>query len=297
MISVFNIERFATHDGDGIRTVVFLKGCPLHCPWCSNPESWGTEPVLSYNKKKCIGCRRCEKYCKSGAITFENNQFVYNKQFNDLCEESVEQCPKGALEILGKKMNNQEIIEIIMQDIDYYKNSQGGVTISGGEPMYQFKETLSLVKDLKEKDLNIAIETTGQYDLQQLIQIEPYIDTFLFDIKQLDQSKLKMIGGDLKIIMNNFYYLTEKCPHKVVMRIPVIPEFNYTDQYLKEVLSLAKETHVREIDLLPYHTLGKNKWDRIMKPYYSDMKMLDKSELVPYKKIGQEMGLKIKIGG
>lgn len=293
MINVFNIERFATHDGEGIRTVIFLKGCPLHCPWCANPESWGIEPVLSYDKKKCAGCRKCAQLCKSGAISFQNNQFTYNKELNDLCEESVDYCPTGALEIIGKPMTNQEIIDIVMQDIDYYQNSQGGVTISGGEPLFQFEAALSLIKDLKAQNLNIAIETTGQYELEKLIQVEPYIDTFLFDIKHLESAQLKKIGGSLDTIMNNFYYLTEKCPAKVVMRVPVIPGFNYTDEYLKTVLTLAKEQQVREIDLLPYHTLGKNKWDRIMKKYYSDMKMLNKAELEPYKQLGQKMGLKV----
>ena len=298
MINVFNIERFATHDGDGIRTVVFLKGCMLRCPWCSNPESWETEPELAYDAKKCSGCRECEKNCTSGAIYFKDGCFHYNRTAGDLCEKSVEHCPTGALEIIGKTMTIPEILEVVMKDVDYYRNSGGGVTISGGEPLFQYDALLSLMKACKENDLNTALETTGNTQIENIKEIEPYVDTFLFDIKQLDPVKLKkVVGADQEKIMENFLYLTQICPQKVVMRVPVIPGFNNTDDFLQQVLNLGKRTRVREINLLPYHHFGRNKWTLLMKDYLVTEDMIDKAELLPYQEKGNEMGLHVKIGG
>ena len=298
MINVFHIERFATHDGDGIRSVVFFKGCPLHCPWCANPESWETKPQLLYDRRKCIKCRECEKHCHSGAIYFENGEFYYDRHIGDVCEESAENCPMGALSIVGKAMHIEEILFVVMKDIDYYENSNGGITISGGEPFMQYKGLLELLKACKKKGLNTAIETTGNCDMEQLKTIEPYIDTFLLDIKHFDVSLLKKITGiDKQQVMTNVQYISNHCPHKLVFRVPVIPGFNYDDTFLKEVIQLGKENKVREINLLPYHTLGKNKWEQMMKNDYSIQKMLDKKELEKYKKMGQEIGVQVKIGG
>lgn len=298
MINVFNIERFAIHDGDGIRTVVFLKGCPLHCPWCANPESWDPNPQLLYDKKKCIKCRECEKHCKSGAIYFIDNEFHYDKSKGDLCKESVENCPTGSLSIAGEPMSVEEIVYVVMKDIDYYENSNGGVTISGGEPFTQYEGLLALLKAFKDKGLNTAVETTGHCDPEQFKTVEPYVDTFLFDIKHLNSPLLKKTTGiDKDRVMANFQYIANTCPKKIVIRVPVIPGFNYDDTFLNEVIMLGKENKVREINLLPYHTLGKSKWDQVMKKYYSDQKMLDKKALEKYKTIGQEMGVYVKIGG
>lgn len=298
MINVFDIERFATHDGDGIRTVVYLKGCMLRCPWCSNPESWKIEPELMFDQKKCSGCRLCEINCDSGAIYFKAGKFHYNKSINDLCQKSVEQCPTGALKIVGKSMSFEEILEVVMKDEAYYRNSGGGLTISGGEPFFQSAALLGLLKASKEKGLNVAIETTGNTELQHIQAAAPYIDTFLFDIKHLDLAKLKkVVGADGEKVMMNFECLATLCPEKVVIRVPVIPGFNDADDFLQQVLVLAKDAKVREVNLLPYHNLAQNKWEMLLKPFVMDEPMMDKNELKCWKAKGEAMGVRVKIGG
>ena len=296
MIKVSNIERFATHDGPGIRTTIFLKGCPLHCPWCANPETWTLDTILMHDEKKCVRCHCCQKVCEKRAIDFDPD-FKINRNLCDGCQKCMDVCIPEAISFSGKEMTIDEILEEISKVDAYYKNSNGGITLSGGEPLFQFEEVFKLIQILKEKGYHIAIETTGMYNLNVLKKVEPYIDLFLHDIKHLNKEKLESITGASKeIIFNNLDYLSKTCKEKVIIRTPVIPGFN--EEIVKDIILYAKEKGFKEVNLLPYHSLGKNKWHNLKKDYmYENEKMMDKSHLSSYTELGKELNICVKIGG
>ena len=296
MIKVSNIERFATHDGPGIRTTIFLKGCPLHCPWCANPETWTLDTILMHDEKKCVRCHCCQKVCEKRAIDFDPD-FKINRNLCDGCQKCMDVCIPEAISFSGKEMTIDEILEEISKDDAYYKNSNGGITLSGGEPLFQFEEVFKLIQILKEKGYHIAIETTGMYNLNVLKKVEPYIDLFLHDIKHLNKEKLESITGASKeIIFNNLDYLSKTCKEKVIIRTPVIPGFN--EEIVKDIILYAKEKGFKELNLLHYHSLGKNKWQNLKKDYvYENEKMMDKSHLSSYTELGKELNICVKIGG
>ena len=296
MISVSNIERFATHDGPGIRTTVFLKGCPLHCPWCANPETWTIHPVLMHDERKCVRCQNCKKECDKQAISFIP-AFHLDTNACDVCGKCIDVCIPDALSISGKEMEIEDILFEISKDDKYYQKSNGGITISGGEPLFQFEQTLNLLKELKKKGYHTAIETTGMYSLEHLKEVEPYVDLFLHDIKHLKKEKLfDVTGANLDVILKNLDYLSKTCPDKVIVRVPVIPGFN--QDILEDIILFGKSKGFKEVNLLPYHPLGKNKWHNLQKEYaYEDLKMMDKEELSDYIQFGQKNEITVKIGG
>lgn len=298
MIKVSNIERFTLHDGPGIRTTVFLKGCPLHCPWCANPETWSISPVLMHDSKKCVGCRQCEINCSSKAITW-NHDFHWNMDSCIFCHTCIDICSFDALSFSGKEMGIEEIVSEVLKDIRYYETSNGGVTISGGEPFVQFDDFLSLLKELKKHNLHVAVETTGNYELKKLKEAVPNIDLFLFDIKHTDKQLLKQVtGADLGQILQNLSFLSTVTTSDVIIRVPVIPGFNYEKKKILSIFDIAKKLGISNVNLLPYHSLGKNKWSQLHKTYaYEGIPMMDKRELEEYVEIGKEYDLQIKIGG
>ncbi len=298
MINITNIERFALHDGPGIRTTVFLKGCPMYCPWCANPETQDTLPTLFYDEKKCCHCHQCESNCESKAIHFDKqDQFHYDLSKCTHCDKCVQHCPQQALTFMGKQCTIEEVLEEVMKDKTYYDVSDGGITISGGEPLVQKEALLQLLKESKQRGLHTAMETALSYSLETLQEVEAYVDMFLCDLKHIDDTKVANIcGGNNTLIKANLAYLLKH--HKQVeVRIPVIPHFNYEEETIKAMLVYLKKINAKSVALLPYHTLGKNKYDKMNQTYTQEGKMLDKKELLDLLAFGQEMGLQMKIGG
>lgn len=298
MINVSNIERFATHDGPGIRTVIFLKGCTLHCPWCANPETWSISPVLMHDEKKCVRCLQCQNPCPKHAIKFDPD-FTWKSSLCQNCHECIDHCMSDALEFSGNKMSVDEIVQTVLKDKAYYDMSKGGVTISGGEALVQFDGLMELLKALKKENLHIALETTGSYEFEKLKAVLEYVDLFLYDFKHIDKDKLfNVTGGRYDDIMSNLTYLSENYADKVIVRIPVIPEFNYDKETLQSMIKYVSDLKIKEVNLLPYHSLGKSKWDKMHKKYtYEGFKLMDKSELNEYIEIGNLSNINVKIGG
>lgn len=296
--NIMEIERFAVNDGPGIRTVIFFKGCPLHCPWCSNPESQSSRTLLMYDKDKCICCGECSKVCMQGAITFsEGCPPVFNRLKCITCGRCGSVCLQKAITYSGTIMSVQDIIKTVLRDFDYYEQSGGGITLSGGEALQQGLKLMPLLTELKEHNLHIAVETCGQFSDKIIKDISPFIDLFLYDIKHTDSEKLnRTTGGSFDLIDRNLSEII-KLNRKVIARIPVIPDFNHSDIEINNILGYCVEKGIKEVDFLPYHNLGKSKYGKLGLVYTLDHKMLTEQDLLPYKYQAEKLGMKASIGG
>ncbi len=262
--NIFNIQRFCTSDGPGIRTTVFLKGCPLKCSWCHNPESRLSGKSMFFDANKCIGCGYCFTHCPNGVHQMAEDLHILDREKCALCGKCSEGCYSGAIEICGIEKSTDEILEEVFRDNEFYKNSGGGLTISGGEPLYQPNFTIELSKKAKEKSLHVCIETSGFGSLDKLIELSKYVDIFLFDIKCLDEKLHKThTGVELFPILNNLKALDESGA-KTILRCPIIPDVNLNEYHFNELSKLSNSLkNVLEINLEPYHPLGIDKSKRL----------------------------------
>lgn len=297
--SVMEIERFAIHDGPGIRTLVFLQGCPLHCLWCANPESQMIGRHLLYDKRKCVGCGACVKSCSHQAISWVQDHPVFLREACAHCGKCMEACIQEAIRFSGKLMSVGEILEVVMRDKDYYRNSGGGITISGGEPFVQFEAFMALLEGSGEMGLHTAVETCGHVPLDRVQKAEPLLDAFLFDLKHISSVKFReYTGGDLAVILRNLEYVASTAPQKITIRVPVIPGFNADEDTLNGILERAAGLGVKTVHLLPYHTMGMVKYEQLDKPYLLPCTTgMRKEELDGYRKVGEEIGVNVQIGG
>ena len=289
---VFNIQKFSIHDGPGIRTTVFLKGCPLRCQWCSNPESQLDKVQILYDYKKCIHCQTCVHTCPKQAISMidEHIHIDFNKCIG--CLECVNNCPAGALSHEGEYKDIKDIVSVCMQDKDFYEESDGGVTISGGEGFAQPAFLESLVKELKKNDLHVAIETTGYVSSELFQKLAPLFDLLLFDVKHYDTNKHHLGTGVYnEQIISNLKWAMEN--HLAVLpRIPVIPGFNETLDDAKGIAELLKSIRASKVQLLPFHQFGEKKYELLNKNYLlKDKKALYPEDLEDYQKIFLDKGL------
>ncbi|MDR1221430.1 MAG: glycyl-radical enzyme activating protein [Tannerella sp.] len=298
-VSILEVERFAIHDGPGIRTVVFMQGCPLHCPWCSNPESRQQQTRLSHFKNRCVHCGRCAKVCPANDIIFTNGQVRFLRENCILCKSCGNSCPQNAIRFIGKKVSTAHVMNIIRRDKCYYQTSGGGVTFSGGEAFVQHKALMALLTACRNEDIHTAIETCGQVDPERIKEASPLVDLFLFDIKHTDKHLLKKVtGADRDTVWRNLDYIAKADPGKIIMRTPVIPGFNYSARDITAIYRLALEKGINRIHLLPYHVLGKDKYAQTGLEYtFPHSTTVTKPELLPLKRIGEEMGLNVQIGG
>lgn len=263
--TVFDIQRFAVNDGPGVRTIVFFKGCPLHCLWCHNPESLSNEQELMYFATKCAGCRTCESVCKKGVHSFPGGIHKVDYGKCTKCGACLEICCYDALSILGKSYNIEEILDCVEIDRAYFKET-GGVTLSGGEPMYQGEAAISLAKALCGRNINVCMETCGFAKTELYEEIAPYIDTFLFDYKATPSEEYRRLTGvGSGLILKNLGVL-DALGKKIVLRCPMIPGYNDTDAHLKRIAELEKEyPMIDHVELLPYHSMGEMKREQLGK--------------------------------
>lgn len=296
-LRVMSVQRFSLHDGPGIRTTVFLQGCPLHCPWCSNPESQPLHPVQRHKRDKCTGCGRCISLCTEGAVTRGEDGLPHFDRTRCIgCGKCEQACPNEAIAISGKQMSIGEIVEAVKRDRDYYRNSGGGVTFSGGEVFMQPEGLVALLKAVKAEGISTAIETCGQTSLEWIERVEPLTDLFLYDIKHCDREVLKRVaGGDLYRIVANLEALGHT--GKAIVRVPSIPGFNLDEVTMRGIYDIALRCGIREVHLLPYHNLGADKYAQLAKEYSFDCESLRNEELEPFAEIGRALGLTVQIGG
>jgi len=257
---VFNIQRFSIHDGPGIRTNVFLKGCPLRCLWCHNPEGLSRETDIEFIPTKCIGCGRCT-ICKNGCHTMVDGFHVYNRENCTKCGECIEKCVADSLQIAGKDMTVEEVMKEVESDAMFYDESGGGMTLSGGEPLYQSDFAVELLKEAKSRGIHTAIETCGFYSEDVLRRALPYIDIFLFDYKVTGREAHKAATGVYPDVILNNLELINNYGTEIVLRCPIIPTINDNDSHYKAIAELANRLkNVTRIDLEAYHELGSSKY-------------------------------------
>lgn len=255
--NITNIKRFAVHDGDGIRTTVFFKGCPLKCLWCHNPEAIHPEKQLAFYRHKCVNCGKCSALCD--CHIFENGVHHFDRARCAVCGRCAEACPKDALEVFGKEMSVDDIFESVIKDKKFYDESNGGVTLSGGECLLQADFCAELLKKLKLEGINTAVDTCGFVNRNAIDKVIPYTDTFLYDIKAIDEDiHVKCTGQSNKIILDNLEYI-DGFGKRTEIRIPYVPGFN-ENQIEKIGDFLAALKYVAAVKILPYHNYAASKY-------------------------------------
>ena len=288
----FNIQKFSIHDGPGIRTTVFFKGCPLRCEWCSNPESQIKNVQILHDQSKCSYCLSCVAACPNGAITHEDNKIIINEDKCVGCLTCVNSCPNRALSYEGNYQTIEEIVDICMQDIDFYEESGGGVTISGGEGMSQPEFLKRLIAELKKNSVHVAIETTGYVKKETFEELARELDLLLFDVKHYDREKHyngTKVYNDL--IVENLKWAIDN-GIEVLPRIPVIPDFNDSLEDAEGLAKLLVEVGAKKVQLLPFHQFGEKKYELLNRNYkYKNKKALYPEDLEEYQKIFEDKGL------
>lgn len=263
---VLNIMRFSLHDGPGIRTTVFLKGCPLRCRWCHNPESQSREPELLYFEDRCIHCGDCVLACPQNALEQHLNlapQLLHHPQLCRRCGECVEACPGAARQLLGRWMTVPEVLTEVLKDEVFYEESGGGITISGGEPLQQSDFVEALLAACKGQGLRTVLDTCGFADPAVLRRLSEHVDLFFYDLKLMNSEKhLRLTGVDNDLILKNLKMLAES-GSAVAVRIPVLPGVNDDNENFDALSRFLSPLGIRDIDLLPYHELGNDKYRRL----------------------------------
>jgi len=300
-LRVMNIERFATHDGPGIRTCIFLKGCPLCCPWCANPETQEPMlPVLFHDERRCVGCRACEAACGAsgaGAISFGSGAFSFDATRCTSCHVCERACLHEAIALQGYVRTVDELLSLVDRDRDYYEASGGGVTLSGGEPLMHVAEARAFLAEAHARGFDTAVETTGNVPRATVLGVEPLVDHFLYDLKHLDEKTLReATGGNAALVTENLVHLARQCSEKINVRIPVIPGFNFYPDTIRSMIEWCRAVGVTRVNLLPYHTLGRDKYRKMGRAYTGVEHMLVDADLESFHEYALSLGMESKIG-
>ena len=261
--TIFDIQRFSLHDGPGIRTTVFLKGCPLRCLWCHNPESQQRQREISFIAGNCIGCGWCFENCPNQAHDLQNGQHLLLRDRCECCGRCAEKCCTGAIEVIGREVTVEEVLAEVLRDKPFY-GDDGGMTLSGGEPMMQFGFSAALLRAARKADLHTCLDTCGFAPAGDFLELLESVDIFLYDLKDTDpQRHRQMTGVPLEPILANLKAL-DVAGGKTILRCPLVPGINADDLHLRGIANVANSLkNVMEINLHPYHPLGRSKTGRL----------------------------------
>ncbi len=302
MSLITSIQKYSIHDGDGIRTTVFFKGCGLRCVWCHNPEtqSYTKQPLV--HQDRCVGCRNCEMACPQKAIHMEEGKAETNLSLCDACGTCTDYCNLNLREIVGKEYTVDALVKELRKDEMFYEESGGGVTLSGGEVMTQDMDYIeALCKKLKRIGITVTIDTCGHAPYENFERILPYVDTFLYDIKTLDNDiHKKYMGAGNEKILENLEKLSSSGA-RIYIRIPTIKGVNAEDDSMKAIISYLqdKKIHAAQVNLLPYHNTGSVKYHKIGLEYQGEeLERPTNEEMEHFVELFKESGFhNVKIGG
>ena len=280
---VFDIQHYAIYDGPGIRTTVFLKGCPLRCAWCHNPESQREAPEVSYLRERCKACGSCVAVCPAGALQLTDDGVLRDVRLCRACATCVEACPNGARELIGREMSVADVMDAVVRDQPFYDHSGGGVTLSGGEPTVQRYFLLQLLAALKRASLHTALETCGFFHDNLVDSLVSLVDLFLYDIKHIDPESHKRFTevSNERVLTNFTAILGRVGSQRVLPRIPVIPGFNTGPQALDGITDFLRQAgYSGPVHLMPYNRMARTKYEKVgMRAQYTDMGDLTPSQL------------------
>ena len=324
---VFDVKRFSVHDGPGIRTTIFLKGCPLQCLWCCNPESQAVKPRIVYWHERCIHCDACIAVCPQSAIVVDPPELVLRPDHLtlrpdhspgapgasasqagwkrvlpercDLCGQCLEVCYAGALDQIGRLVTVDEILSLAEKDRLFYEESGGGVTLSGGEPTAQPEFSLELLKGCKQRGFHTVVDTCGQAPWDVWATLLPYVDMILYDLKEMDPARHQQgVGVSNALILDNLGRLA-RAGKSIIVRRPVIPGYNDDEASIHALARFVKELGtICEVDLLPYHRFGRGKYERLGMDYpMGEEPSMKDEEVAGLRDILVSYGFEVKIGG
>ena len=262
---IFDIQRFSVHDGPGIRTTVFMKGCPLRCLWCHNPEGISTSTHLSYTPNSCIGCAACTRVCPEDAHEIDSDgRHALKRDRCVVCGRCVEECFSGALELVGREVSVAQVMDEVLRDRDFYETSGGGLTLSGGEPLAQIAFTEALLARARGEKVHTAVETCGHASEDHVLRIRELVDLFLYDLKETDGRRHREYTGVSNArILGNLKALHD-AGAKIVLRLPIVPGMNDREDHFEAIAALTDALpDLCGVEIMPYHKLGASKSDRM----------------------------------
>jgi pyruvate formate lyase activating enzyme len=296
---VFNLQRFSIHDGPGVRTTVFLKGCPLRCLWCHNPEGMSSLPEIVHREARCIGCGECARACSLDALSIRDGVVSLDHSKCSNCGSCGQVCPTAAMEMAGRERLASEVLADIERDRPFYDESGGGVTLSGGEPLLQPRFTSAILRGSRDLEIHTAVETCGCVPSEVLFELAPLVDLFLFDLKLIDDERHGLATGlGNKLILANLERLASE-GRRIVVRTPIIPTINDDEANL-----LGIGRFVRSLDgsppmeILPYHAIAREKYRRLGRDYsLADLELPSREKMLGIARLLEGLGLAVTVGG